>query len=149
MLAPKYLRITRLTYLFADSTYRTPMSFREYLHEKAEESRHNETLAYLMFLAGTIFFTGGILENLSLGKEPEWFLIIPYCTEPVAGAFLGLTLMISGVALIVFGIAAGINFSNSRGWYMQELQKANSGDELMMTNKKPNKTNRRKKNGIP
>jgi len=36
------------------------MSFRDYLHEKAEESRHNETVAYLMFLAGTTFLIGGI-----------------------------------------------------------------------------------------
>jgi len=49
------------------------MSFRDYLHEKAEESRHNETLAYLMFLAGAIFFVGGILETLSLTGNPEWF----------------------------------------------------------------------------
>ncbi len=39
------------------------MSFRNYLHEKAEESRHSETLAYLMFLAGAIFFVGDILET--------------------------------------------------------------------------------------
>ena len=32
------------------------MSFRDYLHEKAEESRHNENQAYLMFPAGAIFF---------------------------------------------------------------------------------------------
>mgnify|MGYP006910663535 FL=1 len=42
------------------------MSFRDYLHEKAEELRHNETLAYLIFLAGAIFFVGGIIETLSL-----------------------------------------------------------------------------------
>jgi hypothetical protein len=68
------------------------MSFRNYLHKKAEESRHNETLAHLMFLAGSIFFVGGILETLSLTGNPEWFLFIPYHTEPLAGAVLSLTL---------------------------------------------------------
>ncbi|MDI6805877.1 MAG: hypothetical protein QMD20_04340 [Candidatus Bathyarchaeia archaeon] len=57
------------------------MSFREYLHEKAEESRHNESVAYLMFLAGVVFFVGGMLETISLAKsillgEPEWFIFI-------------------------------------------------------------------------
>ncbi|GAI03050.1 unnamed protein product, partial [marine sediment metagenome] len=98
------------------------MSFRDYLHEKAEESRHNETLAYLMFLAGAIFFVGGILETLSLAGNPEWFLFIPYHTEPIAGAVLGLTLIISGSALLVFGVAAGLSRSRARGWYMQELR---------------------------
>jgi hypothetical protein len=120
------------------------MSFRDYLHEKAEESRHNETLAYLMFLVGATFFVGGILETLSLTGNPEWFLFIPYHTEPIAGAVLGLTLIISGSALIVFGVAAGLSRSRARGWYMQELRKATSLEELSLKRKKRNKKSRRK-----
>jgi len=111
------------------------MSFRDYLHEKAAESRHKETLAYLMFLAGTIFFIGGILETLSLAESPKWFLFIPYHTEPHAGAVLGLALIMSGLSLIIFGIVAGMNFSRDRVWYMQELRKANSIEELMLSKK--------------
>jgi len=121
------------------------MSFREYLHEKAEESRHNETLAYLMFLAGVVFFVGGTLESLSLAEEPQWFLFIPYHTEPLAGAVLGLAMIISGISLIVFGIAIGMNYSRDRGWYMQELRKANSIEELMMTKKTTKNVHRKKK----
>jgi len=120
------------------------MSFRDYLHEKAEESRHNENLAYLMFLAGAIFFIGGILETLSLAGNPEWLLFIPYHTEPLAGAVLGLTLIISGFTLIVFGIAAGLSRSRARSWYMQELRKATSLEELSLKRKKRNKKPRRK-----
>jgi len=108
------------------------MSFRDYLHEKAEESRHNETLAYLMFLAGAVFFIGGILATLSLPGDPNWFLIFPYYSEASAGMFLGLTLIISGFLLIVFGIAAGLNYSRDRGWYMHELGKANSLENGLM-----------------
>lgn len=121
------------------------MSFREYLHEKAEESRHNETLAYLMFLAGAVFFIGGILATLSLPAQPKWFLIFPYYAEPNEGAFLGLTLWISGVLLIVFGIGASINYSNDRGWYMQELRKANSLEEDLASKGTGKKGNRKKK----
>jgi len=102
------------------------MSFRDYLHEKAEESRHNETLAYLMFLAGVIFFMGGMLETLSLTENPEWFIFVPYHAEPLAGGVLGLTMIISGFTLIVFGIITGINYSHNRSWYIQELRKATS-----------------------
>jgi hypothetical protein len=124
------------------------MSFRDYLHEKAEESRHNETLAYLMFLVGATFFVGGILETLSLAGNPEWFLFIPYHTEPIAGAVLGLTLIISGSALIVFGIAAGLTRSRARSWYMQELRKATSLEELSLKREKRNKKSRRKSQKI-
>jgi hypothetical protein len=120
------------------------MSFRDYLHEKAEESRHNENLAYLMFLAGAIFFVGGILENLSLAENPEWFLFIPYHTSPLAGAVLGLALIISGFTLIVFGVAAGLSYSRDRGWYMQELRKATSLEEQSLKRKRRIKRTRKK-----
>jgi hypothetical protein len=112
------------------------MSFRDYLHEKAEESRHNETIAYLMFLAGTVFFVGGVLETLSLNENPNWFIFIPYYTEPHAGAVLGLTLIVSGLSLTIFGIVSGINYSHDRRWYMKELQKANSLEETLMSKKR-------------
>lgn len=47
-----------------------------------------------MFPAGAIFFVGGILETLNLAETPEWFIFIPYHTEPVEGAVLGLSLII-------------------------------------------------------
>ncbi|MGB9676247.1 MAG: hypothetical protein ACPL0C_03565 [Candidatus Bathyarchaeales archaeon] len=125
------------------------MSFREYLHEKAEESRHNETLSYLMFLAGAIFFVGGFLETLSLPGEPQWFIFIPYHVEPLAGAVVGLTFIISGIALIIFGIAAGLSYSRDRSWYMQELRKASSIEELAMMEKAAaSKTHKKRNNKV-
>jgi hypothetical protein len=120
------------------------MSFREYLHEKAEESRHNETCAYLMFLAGTMFFVGGILETLSVGENPQWFVFIPYYAESSVGAILGLSLIISGLSLIVLGIVAGLTYSRDRSWYMQELRKANSAEDALIYNKSARKTRKRR-----
>jgi uncharacterized membrane protein YiaA len=124
------------------------MSFRDYLHEKAEESRHNETVAYLMFLAGAMFLVGGILETLSLTESPNWLLIIPYSTQYNAGSVLGLTLIISGFSLIIFGITAGIHYSNDRGWYMQEMRKANSVEDTLM-HRESEKNNHKKKKEKP
>ncbi|HDD70403.1 hypothetical protein CW667_03410 [Candidatus Bathyarchaeota archaeon] len=102
-------------------------------------------ISYLMFIAGAIFFVGGTLETLSLAAKPEWFLFIPYHIEPHAGAVLGLSLIISGLCLIVFGLAAGINYSRDRSWYMQELRKANSIEELMMSKRTTVKKQGKKK----
>jgi hypothetical protein len=92
-----------------------------------------------MFLAGTVFFVGSLLKTLIinslLDKNPEWFLFIPYYGETHAGAVLGLALIISGLTLIVFGIASGINYSRDRNWYMTELRKANSIEEVLMSRK--------------
>jgi uncharacterized membrane protein SpoIIM required for sporulation len=38
--------------------------FSEYLHEKTEESRHNETISYLIIIIGSVFFVGGLLETI-------------------------------------------------------------------------------------
>ncbi len=107
------------------------MSFRDYLHEKAEESRHNETMAYLMFLAGAVFFVGGVLTTLNMPEDPNWFLIIPYYINTNPESYLSLALLITGIVLLFSGIGLGFAFANSRGWYMQELKNAHSaGDDF-------------------
>ncbi|MBS7632953.1 hypothetical protein KEJ15_04945, partial [Candidatus Bathyarchaeota archaeon] len=110
-------------------TYRSAMMSRDYLHERAEESRHEETIAYIMFLAGAILFIGGVLETLSLGENVSWFLILPFIAEASSGAFLGATMIILGLALAIFGVACGLHRSRDRSWYLQELRKSGAPAE--------------------
>jgi len=95
-----------------------------YLHEKAEESRHNETLAYLMFMAGAIFFVGGLLETVITTENPDWFLFFPYKITPHAYSLLGLSMVLSGFALLVLGTALGIHYALDRAVYMNQLKEA-------------------------
>jgi len=95
-----------------------------YLHEKAEESRHNETLAYLMFMAGAIFFVGGLLETVVTTENPNWFLIFPYKVTPHAYSLLGLSMVLSGFTLLVLGIILGIYYASDRAIYMNQLREA-------------------------
>ena len=107
------------------------MSIQDYLHEKAEESRHNEIIAYMMFLAGSVFFVGGILSSLGVGREPSWFLFIPYLADSTQMLFLELAFLVVGLFLIVGGIGTGMHYYRDRGWYMRELGKANNTENLL------------------
>jgi hypothetical protein len=107
------------------------MSIQDYLHEKAEESRHNEIIAYMIFLAGSVFFVGGILSSLGVGREPSWFLFIPYLADSTEVLFLEIALLLTGFLLIFSGIGVGLHYYRDRGWYMRELGKANNAENLM------------------
>jgi len=46
----------------------------------AENSRRDEVNSYMMFLAGLMFFVGGVWESLKLARNPRWFVFVPYHT---------------------------------------------------------------------
>jgi len=112
------------------------MLFSSYLHEKAEESRHNETIGYLITVMGTIFFVGGLLETVITVENPEWFLIFPYHLTRHPYSLLGLSLISVGLALLCLGIALSVYYARERSWYMSELQKAHATEELKFKRKK-------------
>ena len=107
------------------------MSARDYFHEKAEESRHNEIVGYLMFLAGSVFFVGGVLAALTMSSQPSWFLFIPYDLTSTQALTLEMSFLVVGLSLIVAGIVSGLHFYRDRSMYMQELFKAKDSDDLL------------------
>ena len=107
------------------------MSIHDYLHEKAAESRHNETLSYIMFLAGSVFCVGGILSSLIMSREPSWFLFIPYIADFTEAMFLQLSFLLIGIFLIVASITSGLHYYRARNWYLKELTKAKNAENIM------------------
>jgi hypothetical protein len=103
-----------------------------------------------------MFLVGGILEtlletvtySLTTGNSNlSWLLLIPYSTQSSPGAILGLTLVVTGFALILYGIASGIHYSRDRGFYMRELQKTSLVDDVLMDQRSAKRANNRRKNG--
>lgn len=111
------------------------MLFSEYLHEKAEESRHNETVGYFITTIGSIFFVGGQTITLTKGENPEWFLIIPYNLAPQPYNLLGLSATVFGFVLLCLGIALSFYYARERTWYMKQLHKAHSTEEKELIRK--------------
>jgi cytochrome c biogenesis factor len=111
------------------------MLFSEYLHEKAEESRHNETVGYFLTVIGSIYFVGGVLETVIKMPHPEWLLVVPYQITPDPYSLLGLTLTSIGVALLVLGIALSVHYTRERTWYMKELHNAHTTEEQELLRK--------------
>src|SRR3972149_9020141 len=97
------------------------MSAQDYFHEKAEESRHNEMVGYIMFLAGSVFFVGGVLSALSMGGQLSWFLFVPYSAGSGQALGLEVSFLAVGLGLIVVGIGCGLHFNHDRSMYMNEL----------------------------
>jgi hypothetical protein len=121
--------------------------FSEYLHEKAEESRHNELIGYLIVTIGSVFFVGGLLETIittMIAKENlQWFLVFPYHFTPNPDSLLGTSMTSVGVVLILLGVVLAIHYARERSWYMKELHRAHSVEVQKVKTERQNKNIRK------
>jgi hypothetical protein len=102
----------------------------EYLHEKAEESRHNENVGYMIILAGVVLLVGGTLLTVVTVPDPEWFLIIPYHITSHPYSLFGLTFTILAYILLACGIALSVYYTTQRSWYMKRLKETHTIEKL-------------------
>jgi len=100
------------------------LGFSYYLHEKAEESRHNESIGFLIAILGSVFLIGGILQTLVTVQRPQWFLIFPYQLGSSPYDFLGLSFTLLGVGLFLGGIILGVHYASQRSWYFNALKES-------------------------
>jgi len=100
------------------------LGFSYYLHEKAEESRHNESMGFLIAVLGSVFLMGGIIQTLVTVQRPQWFLIFPYQVGTSPYDFLGLAFTLLGVTLFLGGIVLGVYYGSQRSWYTNALKES-------------------------
>jgi len=100
------------------------LSLSYYLHERAEESRHNETMGLLTAILGSVFMVGGIVQTLVTVERPQWFLVFPYQLGASPYDFLGLAFTLLGVVIFIGGIILGVYFGAQRSWYSNALRES-------------------------
>ena len=105
------------------------LGIRDYLHEKAEESRHNETISYLMVVIGSIFLVGGVLITILKVEDPDWFFFIPFRLSTSLYGLLGLSFTVVGLSFLFLGMFLSIHYAMDRSWYMSELHKVHAIEE--------------------
>jgi hypothetical protein len=105
------------------------MSLTEYLHEKAEESRHSEIVGHLITVTGVIFLMGGTIVTVSAVKEPDWFLFIPYKLSYHPYSLMGLIFTVMAYILLVFGLILAVHYALERSWYMWRLNETQTEAE--------------------
>jgi heme/copper-type cytochrome/quinol oxidase subunit 1 len=106
------------------------MSLRDYLHEKAEESRHNETLGFLILAVGVMLLMSGLLITAIKVENPDWLLFIPYKLNTHPFVLLGLSLTSIGLTLLFLGIAFSIHSALQRTMYIDRLKEAQEKFEV-------------------
>jgi sulfite exporter TauE/SafE len=106
--------------------------FSYYLHEKAEESRHNESMGLLVATIGSVFLVGGLLQTIGTIQALQFnqFWSSSY-------GFLGFSFTILGIMLLLVGLTLAVHYASLRSWYGNALkEKYGLEEEELRTQKK-------------
>ena len=111
--------------------------FSYYLHEKAEESRHNESVSLLIAVIGSVFFVGGFLQRF-LTAVSEF----GYLSGSSSYEFLGLAFNILGLILVISGAIMAVYYASNRSWYNSALKERYNMEEETLRAQKKSKNNK-------
>lgn len=96
--------------------------FPYYLHEKAEESRHNESMGLLVAAIGSVFLVGGLLQTIGTMEKLQLFpLSINQLWSSTYG-FLGFSFTILGIIMFLVGLILAVHYASHRSWYGNALK---------------------------
>ena len=90
--------------------------------DKIQESRQNQTISFLISIAGVTFFIGGFLETITSAGNPTWLFFVPYKLQPPTQNFVSLFMVISGLMFSVIGVSSCIYYRFDKDYYFQMLK---------------------------
>jgi hypothetical protein len=103
--------------------------FPYYLHEKAEESRHSESIGILIAIIGSVFLVGGFLQTLLTMEQPLLSPVSLYQLWSSPYGFLGFSFTILGVILFLSGLILAVHYASHRSWYCNALKERYKTEE--------------------
>ena len=110
--------------------------FSYYLHEKAEESRHNESMSLLVAAIGSVLLVGGLLQTIGTLENLQLF---PLSTNQLWSSpygFLGFSFTILGIILFLVGLILAVHYASHRSWYGNALKERYRPEEEELWNQK-------------
>ncbi|MGC8999166.1 MAG: hypothetical protein ACP5JW_07265 [Candidatus Bathyarchaeia archaeon] len=100
------------------------MLVEDWLHRKAEESAHNEILAFLLIILGIHLSTAGLVVTIIVsGGQTLWPFSI-YWQLQTATASLGLILTIVGFGISSVAFILVIHYDRKKAWYRKQIEKS-------------------------
>ncbi len=101
------------------------LSYEDWLNRKADESAHNEILAFLMVVLGMNISIGGLIVTIMRFGEPNIFSFLTEQHLSISVA-LGSILTIIGFLLTSAGFVLAVHYDRKRSWYLGEIRKAST-----------------------
>jgi hypothetical protein len=92
------------------------------LWDKIQESRQNETISYLIFIGGSILFTGAFIDTITSTENLNWFLFIPYRLGSQNINFVNLFMELCGFMFLTIGISSSIYYKLNKEHYLKYLK---------------------------
>ena len=108
------------------------MLMEDWLHKKAEESAHNEILAFLLIILGVHLLTAGLMVTIIVSGGKEWWLFSIYWQLQTASTSLGLILTIIGFAISSAGFILVIHYDRKKSWYRRQIEKSSIMEKWKM-----------------
>jgi hypothetical protein len=99
------------------------LSYKTWLYKKADESAHNEILAFLMVILGMNLLIGGLLVTINSIRDQSilaFFNQAPFTNFSMIGSIL----TVVGFAIALVGFALIIHYDRQKSWYYSEIEKS-------------------------
>lgn len=106
------------------------MLIEDWMHKKAEESAHNEILAFLLIILGIHLLTAGLLVTLIVLGELDFWLLSLNTSFQTPSSSLGLILTLTGFLMSSSGFILVIHYDRKKSWYRKQIETASMAKKM-------------------
>jgi hypothetical protein len=112
------------------------LSYTDWLHRKADESAHNEVLAFLTVILGINIAVGGLIVTIIMLGAPDF---LGFLTQRPIDLSVALGPILSFVGFFITSVGFVLTFyhDRKRAWYQGEMQKSSIYEKTKSSTKTP------------